>query len=351
MVGGPDYLQGRIVSPEIEVAKSTLLHRLKTRQSGSIEMPDDMNVKQALIDSGAYQLGTGPNHVTQAVPQVAETVLVHIQNVHDYFLAHTDEHEWEQIRNFTCVKMPFPKIMFSYDHWFKNPNTGEKILRHMNVGLAACSTAAFLAKVQDCKIDVNEILPEVQLLAPDCWINARIAIDGLSLPGDWFVAIDKMGQVLTDEPSQFGWFWLRNPEETRAVKESQYPDELEASVCRHGSIALAAVQFMNCRNVEILDNPPTRQQRRQAERERRKPDVTYKTLVIHPMGQKRRVVRQADGSAMPGVSLHIVRGHFKNYTAGSGLGRAHVHGVYWWSPQVRGSAERGHVVKDYEVET
>lgn len=362
-----NVLQGRIVSPEIEqendrrrfmadefteeTATKVLLHRIGSRTPGKLQLADGMDVEQSLIDSGAYKLGTGPHHVTQANRQVTEAVLVKIQNVRDYYMAHWRDHQWDEIRSFNCVKLPFPKIMFSYDHEFKHPTTGAIRVRHMNVGLATCSTESFLAKALEDKVNLGESIHELHILNPDSCIEARIAIDGISMPGQWYVFIDKMGQVLTNEETHLGWIWTRNPEDTARVEEKrQWAEEFEAQTARHGSIALAAVQFMNCRNVEILDNPPTRQQRRAAEREGRKPDVTYKTLVIHPMGQKRRVVRQADGTAALGVSLHIVRGHFKNYTGGSGLGRAHVHGVYWWSPQVRGSSDAGRVEKDYEVQ-
>ena len=359
-------LPGRVVSPEIDqeqhrfmglsmstmeentVLKESLLAKIMSRKGGKLELPEGTNVEQILIDSGHYKLGTGPHHVTQVKPKIEEAVHVRIQNVADYFIEHYEEHKWNEIKSFTCAKMPFPKIMFSYDS--STRKTKKPILRHMNVGLAACSTEAFLAKAAEYKININDVLTEIRLLAPDCWIEARVAIDGRTFPGLWFVAIDKAGQVLTDDPSHFGWFWLRDPRDTQVVQESEYADELEAAICRHGSIALAAVQFMNCRNVEILENPPTRQQRRQAERENRPPAVTYKTLVIHPMGQKRRVVRQADGTAVPGVSLHIVRGHLKRYTEGKGLGRAHVHGVWWWSPNVRGNREKGRVEKDYSID-
>ena len=89
-------------------------------------------------------------------------------------------------------------------------------------------------------------------------------------------------------------------------------------------------------------------ERRLAERQGEKPPVTYKTLRILPharRGQKSGLVVQHPES----IPLHICRGHFKDFREGPGLGKFHVHGVWWWHPQVRGSAERGAVKKDYEV--
>jgi hypothetical protein len=46
--------------------------------------------------------------------------------------------------------------------------------------------------------------------------------------------------------------------------------------------------------------------------------------------------------------LHIVRGHFADYSEGGGL-FGKLHGRYYIAPHVRGSAERGTVTKDYNV--
>lgn len=46
--------------------------------------------------------------------------------------------------------------------------------------------------------------------------------------------------------------------------------------------------------------------------------------------------------------LHLVRGHFADYTEGSGL-FGKLHGKYYIAPHVRGSVARGIVTKDYRV--
>lgn len=46
--------------------------------------------------------------------------------------------------------------------------------------------------------------------------------------------------------------------------------------------------------------------------------------------------------------LHIVRGHFADYTEGAGL-FGKLHGRYYVAPHVRGNAELGMVAKDYRV--
>lgn len=46
--------------------------------------------------------------------------------------------------------------------------------------------------------------------------------------------------------------------------------------------------------------------------------------------------------------LHIVRGHFADYTEGGGL-FGKLHGKYYIAPHVRGSSDRGTITKDYRV--
>jgi hypothetical protein len=347
------------VHEEMDVAKEALLNAIAKRKPGSVEIdiPDDVNVEKLLVDAGHYKLGTGPHHITNVNTSgfrrsnVPDSVLIKIQNVRDYYMEHWREHKWNEVASFTCVKLPFSKILFSYDHEFVHPEKRTITVRHVNVGVAICSVENFLSKAMEDKVDLGETIHELHTLGPESVIEARIAIDGISLPGQWYVFIDKMGQVLTDEERHLGWIWTRDPKDTaKLMEKEQWAEEFESAVGRHGCIALTALQFMNCKNVQVLDNAPTRQQRRQAEREGKQPGVTYKTLVIHPTNQKRRVVQHSDGSAIHGVSLHIVRGHFKDYRIGEGLGRAHVKGMWWWSPQVRGTSERGKVVKDYSVE-
>jgi len=101
------------------VAEEVLLKRIGQRVSGKLELPEEMDVQKTLIERGAYKLGTGTGHVTQtnqpAKPPIPESVLVKIQNVHDYFMEHGKEHKWDELASFVCAKLPFPKILFSAD--------------------------------------------------------------------------------------------------------------------------------------------------------------------------------------------------------------------------------------------
>lgn len=49
------------------------------------------------------------------------------------------------------------------------------------------------------------------------------------------------------------------------------------------------------------------------------------------------------------TALHVVRGRFKDYREGGGLGRSHAAGIWWGAPHVRGDEAAGKVEKDYEL--
>lgn len=66
-----------------------------------------------------------------------------------------------------------------------------------------------------------------------------------------------------------------------------------------------------------------------------------------PGASELREYVQGPGDAVE-KRLHIVRGHFADYTEGGGL-FGKLHGKYYIAPHVRGSAARGFVTKDYRV--
>lgn len=295
----------------------------------------------------------------------SEAVLVHAQNVRDYFVEHHKEHDWDQLDKFTCVKPAFSRMMLSYDHAFNATydhnyqihKLATPLVRHCQIRIMELGMEQFRYHyLEDAPHDPEyaDQLPElIQFIAavqPSSVLQIGIAFDGRQLPGRWFVFLDATGKVLVYPP--FGWVYVNTIPEMKTIREKHIPiDDLQNTFCKHGCIALAALTFMNCKNVEVVDNRPSRQMRRQAERNGQPKPPTYKTLVIHPFHKIRKSAQAPGGGLLPGVSLHICRGHFKDFREGPGLGRGHAHGLWWWSPQVRGTPELGRVVKDYSVVT
>lgn len=113
---------------------------------------------------------------------------------------------------------------------------------------------------------------------------------------------------------------------------------------------LMTLQFLNAKNTELIDNPPPAKLSKRHEKKYGVPLVTYKTLKVNPI---RKVNANdydddSDGESIP-KSLHIARGHFKDYRNGPGLFGKY-RDIFWWDAHVRGSAKQGVVVKDYDVQ-
>ena len=109
---------------------------------------------------------------------------------------------------------------------------------------------------------------------------------------------------------------------------------------------MMVVSMINCSNIGLDDETPSypRPERRRLER-KDKPLVVFKRLHIKPHKSHAPSGEHGEG----GVAVHIVRGHFKTYTAEKPLLGKHI-GTYWWQPMLRGTEQR-FVLKDYEVDT
>lgn len=113
----------------------------------------------------------------------------------------------------------------------------------------------------------------------------------------------------------------------------------------------ASCAFMHCRNVEVIDEPLTRQQKRFKKRQAVKGrNVTYFNILdLYPF--KKQIVKDGD-SISTGVrrAMHMVRGHFATYTDEAPL-FGHTTGSIWKPAHVRGHQSEGKIVKDYRIKT
>ena len=108
--------------------------------------------------------------------------------------------------------------------------------------------------------------------------------------------------------------------------------------------ALAAISFMHCKNVALIDEPLSRQQRRMKER---KGGIHYKVLDIEPFKKQVRS-EMRPGESQLQRALHICRGNFATYTEDKPL-FGKLTGTYWRPMHVKGNKSRGEIVKDYDI--
>lgn len=124
--------------------------------------------------------------------------------------------------------------------------------------------------------------------------------------------------------------------------------QANARIMPPAQIPLLALSFIHCKNTTLLTNtPPPRLQEARVKKGKR-PLVTYKTLDIRPV---KRILETEGRLNQVGFkqSLHICRGHFKDYTERGLFGK--YYGIYWWDSQVRGDIKEGQTLKDYRVQT
>lgn len=114
----------------------------------------------------------------------------------------------------------------------------------------------------------------------------------------------------------------------------------------HLRVNLDTLNFMNCKNVDIVPvRPRDRAQRRRLQRT----GVTVSTINVFPVGKLRRGTQDATDS--DGVPLTSVRGHYAKY--GEKYNRKKLFGKYegrYWIPRhARGSKEVGEVEQRFDL--
>lgn len=286
--------------------------------------------------------------------RIAAAPVVAADNVCEYLFAGTDQEQWDYRKDFPCLAPPFERFFVE----MKRPSA---VVSREPGGLTAamlpqmwgcyfegvprdesgCLFDAAVAKARECG-DEGAIDPAVH---DKCkWVltaTVIIAQQGVILM-PWlasYFCLDADGQVLFSPGTAFACADLA-------------PDDVLARWHNMAGVlctpALLAISFLHCKNVAVQDVEPRALTPREVKAGQR-PWVTYKTLDINPM---RRVLRAEGGEEANGLrrALHVCRGHFATYGEDRPLfGR--LAGRFWIPSHVRGSAERGAVVKDYRVNT
>jgi hypothetical protein len=107
-------------------------------------------------------------------------------------------------------------------------------------------------------------------------------------------------------------------------------------------VLLGALNFMNCRNVDLVEP----QRRRPARRRMERTGVKVQTINVMPFGRSSRSGRQ---DPVGGTPLTSVRGHFALYGPehGRGLLFGKLAGRFWIPQHARGDTSQGENVSNY----
>ncbi|WP_216917159.1 hypothetical protein [Nocardia noduli] len=147
------------------------------------------------------------------------------------------------------------------------------------------------------------------------------------------------------------WTYLFVDEQGTMLGLANNVDPASDSATRARSWTLvpsAAIGFMNCRNIEVNEHLPAERRRRPKRGGPKIPDLLSHHVISLPRSSRPRNLNEAREAAGDAIPLHLVRGHFKTYTAEAPLLGRHV-GTYWWHPTVRGLQENGRVAATYRV--
>lgn len=112
-------------------------------------------------------------------------------------------------------------------------------------------------------------------------------------------------------------------------------------------VVILALNFLHCRNVEIVENPLRAIEIKARKAGNRDYFEKYYTLRIDPIKRILNTEGQAETRGLK-YALHICRGHFKTYE-GKGLFGKYP-GTYFWPAHVRGDGTVGKIHKDYSIE-
>lgn len=109
---------------------------------------------------------------------------------------------------------------------------------------------------------------------------------------------------------------------------------------------LGALNFLNCRNVDIVEVQQPRPERRRLQR--LGAETKLHTINVFPAG---KTTRNTKGEPVGGTPLTPVRGHFAEYGEAYGKGKlfGRLEGRFWVPAFVRGARENGEVISDYKL--
>jgi hypothetical protein len=266
------------------------------------------------------------------VRDIERATFFDIQNVCDYYLATREEDAWSS-KDFT-VAPPFDHFAtrFTLPASMPAEYRGLDILTSFRlVDYVPRSPHGNLQVIGD---DINTGPPR----RVGKWQYEIVLCSALKTarpPITYFLCADEYGQIPQTATGPAFWV-IEMPSRGVGIVPNTFVQ-----------ISLLGLTFLNCRNVERLPAYPDPPKRRRG----KKPafDIRYHRLRVSAVGQKRETLPGPRSGQRR--SLHIVRGHFRQYGMngnkklfGKWTGR------YWVATHTAGDLTAGITTKDYEIE-
>ena len=257
---------------------------------------------------------------------VNSSMRIVIDDANEYVLA--NRKSWDTRRDCGPLRPQHDSIWFEYKTNMDaySPETGYTVFEDMPVAILANS------------IQLENGITD--------FVLQGLTVDrgGITLfPCAMLIKVDQHGEVLQEIRS------LQIREDLQQMVEYQNisKDELVRTYDYLSVPALLAIGWMNCKNLTLEDvKIPEHTQRRR--RKNRQPiGLDYRQIKVMPDKRKKSGTTSSHEDPQP-QPLHMVRGHFKTFTAEKPLlGR--IVGTFWWSHQLRGVEEMGRINHEYHT--
>jgi len=284
-----------------------------------------------------------------------------ITNVIEYFAAHWRDTE-EMLNNIPNAAPPFGMC------WMEGllPERGFDITAEGPTHVGASYVGIDIANPDTRQTDRQEpgltewerqLFEKVEYREDNLrWITHFVGAlkppERLGYPNSWAPVshlvslVNADGSLETSTISTFGMFTDDYAEEaTKKLKN-------EMNIIRLFLIIppVLAISFLHCKNVELVEqthlfHKDSRESASRLKKKSKLAKVRYHMLTVDPV----KKVLSGEGKIQDvGMqkALHICRGHFKDYREHGLFGK--YKGIYWWDQSLRGSKERGVMIKDYK---
>jgi len=281
--------------------------------------------------------------------RLLNSTVIDCQNIHGYLFE--KYYLQEKVDHFPSDFFPNVAPCFT-DTWFEfSPHFNEPIIitpagpvRKMGMLLTSCLGKDYFDVPEE---EMPSISKNVKWVTGGvAWVEMIGKVHAM-LPVTVRLLISPEGKILNTAWKKIESFEMSRYKE-HGISEKDHIEQMTMVInCILGN-PLFTLCFLHCKNVELKKIVPSEKQQQKRMKEGKHEFLTYHTLAIEPM---KKILKSEGNIHSEGIkkALHICRGHFKDFSKGSGLFGKYK-GLYWWEQSLRGTQPRI-VLKDYKIET
>lgn len=284
------------------------------------------------------------------------TIHINVQPVADYYYE-SDQEFWDIEKDMPNIAPPFPFMWMEWkipSSWRSEGKIVYSPIANLTVGSLIQSFEIKEGRLPppSPEFDSEEIRKRIEgakghISLSAKWLSGFAFFikhsDEVARVGAIICQIAENGSLIRMSPNGIFLCIIETKNDEQDKDVQQMADFLRNQM----NVPLLSTTFLHCKNVEMIV------QREESERERRHrtslgraPLTKIYTLDVGPI---KKIFKSETGEGtLSKRSLHVCRGHFKDFRSGAGLFGRHKE-IYWWPMQLRGNASEGIIEKDYRV--